>query len=126
MPAGEVALASTHVRKNVPSYTTWFMSHTYNDEEPLIINRYQNDQANLAKLEIKQFRRKEFEVVTEGRFNIDLFETFTLSNDRIISDSDSGANTIDLVAKEITYSIDKPESGVGGFMRTIRGIKRFS
>jgi len=96
------------------------------NEEPLIFNRYQLDQANLAQLEKDQFRHRQYEVRTEGRFNIGLFEQFTLNNDRIINDTDNGANTINLVAKQITYSIDKPETGLGGFIRTIEGVKRLS
>lgn len=95
-------------------------------QEPLISNRYQLDQANLASLEIDQFRYKKFEVVTEGIFNINFGETFTLSNTELVNDSDSGANTIDLVAKKITYKIDKPSTGVGGFIRTLLGVKRFT
>jgi len=34
--------------------------------EPLITNKIQNDQANLAKLEITRFRHTEFEVTTVG------------------------------------------------------------
>jgi len=94
-------------------------------EYPLISNDYQLNQANEADLEIKRFRRKEFIVVTEGRNNINLFETFTLSNTNLINDSDSGANTIDLVAKKIELTIDKTPTGPGGFLRTITGIKRF-
>ena len=96
------------------------------DEEPLIINRYQNDQANLAKLEQNQFRHQQFEVVTEGRFNINLFEQFTLFNSELVNASDAGPNTINLVAKEIEYTIDKPAAGIGGFMRKITGVKRLT
>lgn len=96
------------------------------DEEPLIINRYQLDQANLAKLEQNRFRHQKFEVVTEGRFNINLFEQFSLRNANIINAADNGANTINLVAKEIEYTIDKPAAGIGGFIRKITGVKRLT
>jgi len=96
------------------------------DEEPLIFNHYQLTQANLAKLEQNQFRHKTFEVHTEGRFNIDLFESFKINNDRIIIDANGAANTVELVAKEIEYIIDKPAAGIGGFMRKIIGVARLS
>jgi len=95
-------------------------------EEPLITNRYQNDQANLAFLEQDKFPKRDFEIVTDGKFDIELFETFTLNNANLINDSDNGANTLSLVAKEIKYTIDKPESGLGGFIRTIRAAKRIT
>lgn len=95
-------------------------------EEPLITNRFQNDQANLAYLEQDQFRLRDFEVITDGKLDINLFEQFTLNNDKIINDADNGANTLNLVAKEIKYTVDKPETGIGGFIRTIRAVKRLS
>jgi len=93
-------------------------------EEPLITNRYQNDQANVAYLEQDQFPTRDFIITTNGKNDIGLFEQFTLNNSNLINDSDNGANTLNLVAKEITYTVDKPETGVGGFMRTIKGVKR--
>jgi hypothetical protein len=68
------------------------------------------------------------EVVTEGRFNIGLFESFNLTNEDIINDSDSGSNTVTLVAKEIEYTINKPDASgaAGGFMRKLLGIKRLT
>ena len=98
------------------------------DEEPLIYNRYQLDQANLAKLEQDQFRYRSYEIVTEGRFDINLFESFNLKNTDIINDADSGANTVTLVAKKIEYTITKPDASTagGGFMRKILGVKRLT
>jgi len=108
-----------------PPVTTGRAMFTEFDEEPLIYSRYQNDQANLAKLEQLQFRHRTYEIVTEGRFDINLFETFRLTNSDIINDSDGAANTIALVAKEIEYTITKPDSaGIGGFLRKIIGVKR--
>jgi len=96
------------------------------DEEPLIINRYQNDQANLARLEENQFRHKRYTIVTEGRFDINLFESFKVKNDRIVNDSDGASNTVELVAKEIEYTIDKSGSTASGFIRKILGVDRLS
>jgi len=77
-------------------------------------------------MEIDKFRLKKYETVTEGIFNINFGEQFTLSNTSLVNDSDSGANTIDLVAKKITYEITKPPTGIGGFIRTVLGVKRFT
>ena len=95
-------------------------------QEPLISNKYQNDQANLASLEIMQFRHQQFDTVTEGLFDINFGDTFYLRNEEIVNASDNGDNTIKLVAKNITYTIDKTPQGPGGFLRTITGVKRFS
>jgi len=95
-------------------------------QEPLISNKYQNDQANLASLEIMQFRHQQFDTVTEGLFDINFGDTFYLRNTELVNASDNGANTIKLVAKNITYTIDKTPQGPGGFLRTITGVKRFS
>ncbi len=95
-------------------------------QEPLISNKYQNDQANLASLEIMQFRHQQFDTVTEGLFDINFGDTFYLRNEELVNASDNGDNTIKLVAKNITYTIDKTPQGPGGFLRTITGVKRFS
>ena len=50
-------------------------------------------------------------------FDIDFANSFYLENDKLVSDSDNGANTIKLVAKNIEYSITKPLSGPGGLGR---------
>jgi len=147
--------------------------------EPLITNKIQNDQANLAKLEITKFRHKEFEVTTVGFNDIRFGDSFFLENPKLISDSDRTTadlvawvistdytanfsdvqdagtgyrcildhtsdetnqpanatfwevladpipNTIKLVAKKIVRGIDKRPDGVGGFIRTITGVRRF-
>lgn len=109
-----------------PPVSTGRAMFTEFNEEPLIINHYQNNQANLAKLEENQFRLQSYEVWSEGRFNINIFESFKLANADIINDADGAANTVELVAKEIEYIIDKPAGGIGGFMRRIVGVKRLS
>ena len=92
----------------------------------MISNDYQLQQANLAKLEVIKFTRKEYEVTTEGRIDIDYGESFYLRNPSLIKESDNGANTVKLVAKKIKYIIDKAPSGPSGFLRTITGIKRLT
>jgi len=108
--------------------TTGRAMFTEFDEEPLIYNRYQLDQANLAKLEQDRLRFRAYEIVTEGRFDINLFESFNLTNADIINDADAGANTVTLVAKKIEYTINKPDASgaAGGFMRKISGVKRLT
>ena len=109
-----------------PPVTTGRAMFTEFHEEPLIINRYQNDQANLAKLEENQFRYRSYEIHTEGRLNIGLFESFKVTNADIINDTDGAANTVELVAKEIEYTIDHSDGAAGGFMRKLFGIKRLT
>ena len=109
-----------------PPVTTGRAMFVEFDEEPLIINSYQLTQTNLAKLEQNKFRHQEYVVDTEGRFNIGLFDTFHMTNSRIINNNDGSGNTVELVAKQIEYTIDKPAGGIGGFMRKITGVKRLS
>ena len=73
-----------------------------------------------------QFRHQQFDTVTEGLFDINFGDTFYLRNTELVNASDNGDNTIKLVAKNITYTIDKTPQGPGGFLRTITGVKRFS
>jgi len=85
---------------------------------------------NVAKsqLEIERFKHKEFNIETSGDdiFDLPFGDAFILENDNIVSDSDSGANTIQLVAKRIEYSITKPPGGKGGLRRRIQGSKIFT
>lgn len=57
-------------------------------EEPLITNKIQNDQANLAKLEIMKFRIKTFETTTELRFDIPYGYSYFLENPFLVSNAD--------------------------------------
>lgn len=95
-------------------------------QEPNISNSYQLDQANLAILEVMQFQHQQYETTTEGLFDIDFGDTYFLENEFLVNASDNGPNTIQLVAKKITYTIDKPPNGVGGFLRHITGVKRLT
>lgn len=80
-----------------------------------------------SQLEIEKFKHKEFNVDTSGDdvFDINFADSFYLENDKLVSDSDNGANTIELVAKRIEYSLTKPRSGPGGLRRRILGVKVF-
>ena len=63
--------------------------------EPLITNKFQNDQANLAKLEITKFRHKEYEVTTVGFNDLRYGDSFFLENDRLVSDADRTTADLD-------------------------------
>jgi len=100
-------------------------------DEPLITNKIQLDQSNTAKFDLANFQQKRFDTVTEGILNIDFGDSYFLENEFIVNDSDKPdggggfvPNTIKLVAKKLTYVIDKPPTGRGGFLRTIEGARR--
>ena len=84
--------------------------------EPLITNKFQNDQANLAKLEITKFRHKEFEVTTVGFNDLGFGDSFFLENPDLVSDSDRTTNDLDqwLTATEYTANFnDVQDASVG-------------
>jgi len=91
-----------------------------------VYKQLQNDAK--SQLEIEKFQHKEYNIETSGDdiFDIDFGDSFFLENDQIVSDADSGANTIKLVAKRIEYSITKPPNGPGGLRRRILGVKVFT
>ena len=100
-------------------------------DEPLITNKIQLDQSNTAKLDLAKFQQKRYDTVTEGLLDIDFGDSYFLENEFIVNDADKPdgaggfvANTIKLVAKKLTYVIDKPPTGRGGFLRTIEGARR--
>jgi len=83
--------------------------------EPQITNKFQNDQANLAKLEILKFRHKEFEITTVGANDINFGDSFFLENSDLVTESD---RTVDDLLSWVTgtdYIIgdDVSQSGVG-------------
>lgn len=75
-------------------------------EEPLITNQIQNDQANFAKLEIMQFRHKEFEITTEMRFDIPFGASYFLENKHLVSNSDRTTTDLDAWVTVTNYIID--------------------
>jgi len=100
-------------------------------DEPLITNKIQLDQSNVAKLDLANFQQKRFDTVTEGLLDIDFGDSYFLENEFIVNDADKPdgvggfvANTIKLVAKKINYVIDKRPDVPGGFLRTLEGAKR--
>lgn len=94
-------------------------------ERPTIGNYYQLQGDVLAELEKSQHRKTIFEIHTPGEYTITHGDTFYYINPRLVNFTDSGANTVKLVAKKIEYSITKPKDGAGGFLRKITGVRRF-
>jgi hypothetical protein len=100
-------------------------------QNPLISNKQQLDQDATSWLQIANFRHKQFDIRTEGSFDISYGDTFFLNKVDLVTDSDTrtadsggNANTIRLVAKKIKYRITKSSAETGNFLRWIMGIKR--
>ena len=95
-------------------------------ERPYTSNYKQLESDAISQLDIEQFRYEAFEVETEGECpdNLRFGDSFYLKDTDIVSASDNGANTIKLVAKKITYTINGTDGGRGGFVRKILGVKR--
>ena len=84
--------------------------------EPLITNKTQNDQANLAKLEITKFRHKEFEVTTVGLNDLRYGDSFFLENKHLINDADRTTDDLDDWVTVTTYTEninDVQDSSIG-------------
>lgn len=80
-----------------------------------------------AEKQMKSFQHVEFDTTTTGRFDIGFGDYFNLQDEDIIpSNLQDSSNTIKLVAKRIEYSITKPLNGKGGFLRRVRGVRRFT
>jgi len=85
--------------------------------EPLITNKIQNDQANLAKLEITKFRHKEFEVTTVGFNDLRFGDSFFLENSDLVSDSDRTTADLDawLTATDYTANLNDVQDAAVGY-----------
>jgi len=94
-------------------------------QKPDIGNYNQLRSDALAELEKARFEHVEFDVNTTGRFDIPFGDTFFYTNPRLVNFSDLGSNTVKLVNKGAEYSITKPEGGKGGFIRKLKGVRRF-
>lgn len=94
-------------------------------ERPDIVIYDQLKQDGLAELEKSTYENKNYDIETTGQYNINAGDFFYFNDDEIVDESDNGANVIKLVAKHIEYSITKPIDGRGGFLRKIRGARRF-
>ena len=72
--------------------------------EPLITNKFQNDQANLAKNEIMKFQHKGYDVTQVGT-NLPKFGDSTfLFNPKLVNDSDMSVNDLDAWVTATDYS----------------------
>lgn len=97
-------------------------------ERPEISNYETLRNDAIAEQQKHKFKKVDFDVTTTGIFDIGFGDYFNLTDEDIIpSDLQEPpfSNTIKLVAKRIEYSISKPLNGKGGFLRRIRGVKRF-
>lgn len=102
-------------------------------QRPVINDYFQLQSDAFAELEKSTFPKVEYNIVTQGRFDIAFGDSFWFRNPRLIpaefesDDSPDGnnTNTIKLVAKRIEYSITNTEGGKGGFLRTLTGVRRF-
>jgi len=84
--------------------------------EPLITNKIQNDQANQAKLEITQFRHREFEVTTVGFNDLGFGDSFFLENSKLITTSDRTTADLDAWVTATVYTAnfnDVQDASVG-------------
>jgi len=80
-----------------------------------------------AERQKKTFQHVEFDSTTTGRFDVGFGDYYNLEDSDIVpSNLEDSSNTIKLVAKKIEYSITKPLNGKGGFLRRIKGIRRFT
>jgi hypothetical protein len=83
-------------------------------EEPLIGNKFQNDQANLAKLEIMKFRHKQYEITTEGRNNLRYGDSYFLENSFLVKESDRTINDVTpwVIGTDYTINDDVKDGGI--------------
>jgi len=84
--------------------------------ERLITNKFQNDQANLAKLEITKFRHKSFEVTSVMFNDLTYGDSWFLENPRLITESDRTTSDLDawVTATDYTANInDVQDASVG-------------
>ena len=104
-------------------------------ERPYTTNYRQLKQDALSQKEIEQFRFEAFDIETEGECpaNLRFGDSFYLQDNSVVEaddkpDPDNAGqyieNTIKLVAKKITYTINGTDGGKGGFVRKIEGVKR--
>jgi len=97
-------------------------------EKPEISNYEQLKSDAEAEKQKHLHQRVEYDVTTTGRFDIGFGDYFNLTDDEIIpafTNPTESAGQVKLVAKRIEYSISKPLNGKGGFLRRIRGVRRF-
>lgn len=98
-------------------------------EKPDIGNYEQLKSDAYAEQQKHLFQRVEYDVTTTGMFDVGFGDFFNLADSEMIpafTDPTESAGQVKLVAKRIEYSISKPLNGKGGFLRRIRGVRRFT
>lgn len=98
-------------------------------QSPDIESYYQLKNNCKAELEKAKFQKKQYDIVSEGGFDIEHGDYFLYDDDDIVflssPNSNEDTNKIELVAKHIEYMFTKGEDGPGGYKRRIIGAKRF-
>ena len=96
-------------------------------QRPEIGNYEQLKSDVAAEKQMKGFQHVEYDTTTTGRFDIGFGDYYNFQDSDIVpSNLEDSTDTIKLVAKRIEYSITKPLNGKGGFLRRIRGVRRFT
>ena len=82
-----------------------------------------------AELEKAKFQKKQYDIVSEGGFDIQHGDYFLYDDDEIVylasPNANEDTNKIELVAKHIEYQFTKGDDNPGGYKRRIIGAKRF-
>ena len=89
-------------------------------EEPLITNKFQNNQANLAKLEIMKFRHKQYEFTMQGDNSIRFGDSVFLENKFLVRESDRTINDIQSWLTATDYLINDDVSDAGVIYRCVQ------
>ena len=72
--------------------------------EPFITNKFQNDQANAAKLEILKFRHKEYEITSVLKNNIPYGASFFLESPKIVKEAERTTADLDAWVTATQYT----------------------
>ena len=92
---------------------------------PHIANYRQLRNAVRTQLEIDRFKRVEYRIKRGMKLNVRFGEEFTFKHPRLVDDPDVAPNDeVDLICKGNIITINKGK-GIGGFMVTTVGVKRF-
>ena len=96
-------------------------------QSPDIGNYEQLKNNVLSELEKAKFEKKQYDIKTEGEFDIEFGDYFVLEDLDIVEDTYlEVSNRILLVAKHIEYEFTTGNDGPGGYKRRILGAKRFT
>lgn len=74
-------------------------------QEPLIDNKAILDQTSEADLDLTTFQHKEYEIVTEGRFNIPYGHSFYLKNSDLIIEAEFPTDSLPAWASGVDYTV---------------------